>query len=438
MTIEKELVNELIATSGGDLIGPDGLVKELTKALVERTLAGELNHHLGYEKHEVAGYNSGNSRNGKSPKTLKGDTGEMTIEVPRDRNGTFEPQLIGKHQTRFEGLDAKILSMYALSMTVRDIQGHLQELYGVEVRAWQDRPLEALYPIVYLDAPMVEIRQDGNVENRAVYAALGINREGQKVLGLWANRNEGVKYWMAVLMNLKNRRMKDAFVIYTDGLKGFPEAIEAVFPSTLVQTRIVHLIRASRQFMNWKERQRMPADLKDIYRTPTAERAEAALAGFRLKYPKHQVVADLWERNWQRVIPFFVSEEIRKILYTTNAVESLHMTLRKITTNRGSFPNQEAAIKLIYLALRTVSKKLHTVQGWREAFGNVPSAGQNGSSNREQLESQNLSMSKKPRLHKSVDTTADLELLLRPGSIRLSRFSSIEVFTANDRNLDAG
>jgi putative transposase len=239
-----------------------------------------------------------------------------------------------------------------------------------EVKAWQDRPLEALYPIVYLDALMVKMRQDGKVENRAVYTAIGINMEGQKsVLGLWANGNEGAKYWMSVLMNLKNRGMKDAFVICTDGLKGFPEAIEAVFPSTLVQTCIVHLIRASLNFVNWKERKSVAADLKSIYRAATAERAEVALAEFRRKYPKHQVVADVWERSWQRVIPFFdFPEEIRKIIYTTNAVESLHMTLRKVTKNRGSFPTQDAAIKLLYLALQNVSKKWHTVQGWREAL----------------------------------------------------------------------
>ena len=386
MAIRKELIDELIATSGGSLIGPNGLVKELTKALVERMLAGEMNHHLGYEKHEVAGYKSGNSRNGTSQKTLKSEAGEMTIEVPRDRNGTFEPKLIEKHQTRFEGFDAKILSMYGLGMSVRDIQSHLQEMYGVEVSAglisevtdsiqeevklWQDRPLEALYPIVYLDALMVKMRQDGKVENRAVYSAVGINMEGQKsVLGLWASGNEGAKYWMSVLQNLKTRGMKDAFIICTDGLKGFPEAIEAIFPSTLVQTCIVHLIRASLNFVNWKERKAMAADLKPIYRAATAEMAELALAEFRVKYPKHQVVADVWERNWQRVIPFFeFPDEIRKIIYTTNAVESLHMSLRKVTKNRGSFPTQEAAIKLIYLAVQNVSKKWHTVQGWREAL----------------------------------------------------------------------
>ena len=386
MGIRKELIDELMATSDGPLIGSDGLSKELMKALVERMMAGELNHHLGYEKHEVAGYKSGNTRNGKSEKTLKTESGEVTIEVPRDRKGTFEPQIIGKHQTRFEGFDAKIISMYALGMTVRDIQSHLRDMYGVdvsaalisevtdsildEVKAWQDRPLEALYPIVYLDALMVKMRQDGKMDNRAVFTAIGINMDGEKsVLGLWVNATEGAKFWMSVLMNLKNRGMKDAFIICTDGLKGFPDAIEAVFPSTLVQTCIVHLIRASLNFVNWKERKAIAADLKTIYRASSAEMAELALKEFRIKYPKHQVVADVWERNWQRVIPFFeFPEEIRKIIYTTNAVESLHMTLRKVTKNRGSFPSQEAAIKLIYLALRNVSKKWHTVQGWREAL----------------------------------------------------------------------
>ncbi len=386
MTIKKELIDELIATSGGNLIGPDGLVKNLTKALVERMLVGELTYHLGYEKHEVAGYGTGNSRNGTSQKTLKGEAGEMTIEVPRDRNGTFEPKLIEKHQTRFAGFDDKILSMYALGMTVRDIQTHLHEMYGVEVspglisevtdsileevKAWQDRPLDALYPLVYLDAMMVKMRYEGKVENRAVFTAIGINVEGEKVvLGLWVNGTEGSKFWLSVLTGLKNRGMKDAFIFCVDGLKGFPEAIEMAFPSALVQTCIVHLIRNSLAFVNWKERKAMAADLKLIYRAATAEMAEMALAEFRVKYPKHQVVADVWSRNWQRVIPFFdFPEEIRKIIYTTNAIESLHMTLRKVTKNRGSFPNQEAAFKLLYLAIRNVSKKWKFVQGWRDAM----------------------------------------------------------------------
>jgi putative transposase len=382
MAIRKELIDELMATSDGPLIDRNGLSKELMKALMERMLGGEMTHHLGYEKHDVAGYGTGNSRNGKSKKTLKGETGEVTIEVPRDRNGTFEPQIIGKHQTRFEGFDDKILSMYALGMTVRDIQGHLQDMYGVEVssglistvtdnvmdevRAWQDRPLEALYPIVYLDALMVKMRQDGKVDNRAVYTAIGINMEGEKsVLGLWVSGAEGARYWMTVLTNLQNRGVKDIFLICTDGLRGFPEAIEAVFPETLVQTCIVHLIRASLKFVSWKERKTMAADLKTIYRATSAETAWLALQEFRRKYPKHQVVADVWERNWQRIIPFFeFPEEIRKIVYTTNAVESLHMSMRKVTKNRGSFPTQEAAIKLIYLTVKNVSKKWEFVQGW--------------------------------------------------------------------------
>ena len=382
MALRKELIDELMATSDGPLIDRNGLYKELLKALVERMLGGEMKHHLGYEKHAVAGYGTGNSRNGASKKTLKGETGEVTIDVPRDRNSTFEPQLIGKHQTRFEGFDDKILSMYALGMTVRDIQGHLQDLYGVEVssglistvtdgildevRAWQDRPLEALYPIVYLDALMVKMRQDGKVDNRAVYTAIGINMEGQKaVLGLWVSATEGAKYWMAVLTNLKNRGVRDIFLICTDGLKGFPEAIEAVFPETLVQTCIVHLIRASLKFVSWKERKAMAADLKTIYRAVSAETAWLALTEFRRKYPGYQVVADVWERNWQRIIPFFeFPEDIRKIVYTTNAVESLHMSLRRVTKNRGSFPTQNAAIKLIYLAVKNASKNWEFVQSW--------------------------------------------------------------------------
>ena len=386
MEINKKLLDELISESGGDLLGPTGLVKQLTKALLERMLEGELSHHLGYEKHDPAGYGSGNSRNGKSQKTMKGDVGEITIEVPRDREGTFEPKIVEKGQTRFDGFDDKIVSMYARGMTVRDIQGHLEELYGVEVspglisdvtervmeevKTWQDRPLEPLYPILYLDALMVKMRQDGKVENRAVYTAIGVDLEGKKsVLGLWTSSNEGAKYWLSVLTSMKNRGVKDVLIVCTDGLKGFPEAVEAVFPKALVQTCIVHMIRASLNFVSWKERKTVAADLKTIYRAATAEQAEAALEEFRRKYPRHQAVADVWKRNWGRVIPFFdFPDEIRKIIYTTNAIESLHMTLRKVTKNRGSFPSPEAGLKLLYLALMNVTKKWQTPQGWKEAL----------------------------------------------------------------------
>ena len=388
MDLSPELLDELLkgVKTQDDLAGPNGLLKQITKALVERMLAGELTHHLGYEKHDPAGYNSGNARNGKSRKTLKGNSGEMEIAVPRDRNGTFQPQLIEKHQTRWKDLDEKIIALYARGMTVRDIQAQLQEMYGteisaglisevtdevlVEVKAWQSRPLDSMYPVIFLDALVIKIRQEGRVENRAVYVALGLNEEGQKeVLGLWSSANEGAKLWLAILTELKNRGLRDAYIICTDGLKGFPQAIEMVFPKTQVQTCIVHLIRASLNYVSWKERKEVAADLKQIYRAVTAEAAAQALVEFREKWPKHQVVADVWERNWERVIPFFqFPEEIRKVIYTTNAIESLNYSLRKVTRNRGSFPSEEAAFKLLYLALRNASKKWSTVQFWKEAM----------------------------------------------------------------------
>jgi len=388
MEIKPEVLDELLKgiKTQEDLAGPNGLLKAITKALVERMLEGELTHHLGYEKSDPVGYGSGNSRNGKSRKKLRSEQGEIEVEVPRDRQGSFEPQIVRKHQTRWNGLDDKIIALYARGMTVRDIQAQLEEMYGVEVspglisevtdavldevKAWQSRPLECMYPVLYLDALMVKMRHEGRVENRAVYVAIGIDEEGHKdVLGLWSAANEGAKFWLAVMTELKNRGMRDTYLVCTDGLKGFPQAIETVFPKAQVQTCIVHLIRASLNYVSWKERKPVAADLKPIYRAPTAEAAEAALAEFRARWPKHQVVADVWQRNWDRVIPFFqFPEEIRKIIYTTNAVESLHMSLRKVTKNRGSFPNEEAAFKLLYLALRNAAKKWSTVQFWREAM----------------------------------------------------------------------
>jgi putative transposase len=285
-------------------------------------LEGELTHHLGYEKSDPAGYGSGNSRNGKTRKTLKSEQGEIEVAVPRDRQGTFEPQLIRKHQTRWDGLDDKIIALYARGMTVRDIQAQLHEMYGVEVspglisevtdavldevKTWQNRPLDSMYPVVYLDALMVKMRHEGRVENRAVYVAIGINEEGVKeVLGLWSSANEGAKFWLAVMTELKNRGLRDVYVVCTDGLKGFPQAIETVFPQAQVQTCIVHLIRASLNYASWKERKALAADLKPVYRAVNAEAAAGALQEFRVRWPKHQVVADVWERNWPRVIPFF-------------------------------------------------------------------------------------------------------------------------------------
>lgn len=388
MDIKPEVLDELLRgiKTQDDLAGPNGLLKALTKALVERALEGELTHHLGYEKNDPVGYGNGNSRNGKSRKTLKSEQGEVEIAVPRDRQGSFEPQLVRKYQTRWDGLDEKIIALYSRGMTVRDIQAQLQEMYGVDVspglisevtdavleemKAWQSRPLENMYPVLYLDALMVKMRHEGRVENRAVFVAIGVDEEGQKdVLGLWSAANEGAKFWLSVMTELKNRGLRDVYIVCTDGLRGFPQAIESVFPQAQVQTCIVHLIRASLNYVSWKERKTVAADLKPIYKAPTAEAAQEALDEFRAKWPKHQVVADVWTRNWERVIPFFqFPEDIRKIIYTTNAVESLHMSLRKVTKNRGSFPNEEAAFKLLYLALRNVSKKWSTVQGWREAI----------------------------------------------------------------------
>ena len=388
MELKAELLDELLKgiKTEKDLAGPNGLLKQITKALVERMLAGELTHHLGYEKHDPVGYNSGNARNGNSRKILKSDSGEMEIAVPRDRNATFEPLLIGKHQTRWNDLDKQIIALYSRGMTVRDIQAQLHEMYGVEVSSglisevtdevlievnnWQNRPLDSMYPVIFLDALVVKMRQEGRVENRAVYVALGLNEDGQKeVLGLWSSAQEGAKLWLGVLTEIKNRGVRDVYIICTDGLKGFPQAIESAFPKTQVQACIVHLIRASLNYVTWKERRAVAADLKPVYRAVNEAAAAQALEEFRQKWPKLQVVADVWQRNWERVIPFFqFPEEIRKIIYTTNAVESLNYSLRKVTKTRGSFPSEDAAFKLLYLALRNASKKWATVQFWKEAM----------------------------------------------------------------------
>jgi putative transposase len=389
MEIKKEVLDELIKdyTKPEDLIGEAGILKQLTKALLERAMSAELTQHLGYEKHDPAGYNSGNSRNGASSKTVKGEFGEMVVETPRDRNGSFEPQILPKRQTRFEGFDDKILSMYARGMTTREIQGHLREMYGVEVspglvsevtdavmdevKAWQNRPLEAIYGIVFLDALYVKMRHEGRVENRAVYVAMGVDLDGRKdVLGLWTSGNEGAKFWLGVLTELKNRGVRDVLIACVDGLKGFPQAIESVFPEARIQLCIVHLVRASLNYVNWKERKRVAADLKAIYRASTAVQAEMELTEFIGRWgSKYQAIGKLWKENWERVIPFFeFPPDVRRVIYTTNAVESLHMSLRKIIKTRGSFPSEEAAVKLLYLALRNVSAKWDTIQHWKQAL----------------------------------------------------------------------
>ena len=389
MAIDAKLVDELLKDykSPEQIIGENGLLKQLTKALLERALHAEMTNHLGYGKHDPAGYNTGNSRNGTTKKKLKGDFGEIELETPRDRNGSFEPKIVGKGQTRFTGFDDKIVSMYARGMTTRDIQSHLEEMYGVEVsaalvsevtdavmedvKAWQSRPLDAVYPVVYMDALYVKVRENGQVQNRAMHVAIAIRMDGCKeVLGLWATATEGARFWLQVVNELKNRGVQDIFIACVDGLKGFPEAIEAVFPNTQVQLCIVHLVRASMQYVSWKLRKAVAADLRRIYTAPTAEAAGDELERFAEKWDRtHPAISQIWRRNWARVIPFFsFAPDIRKVIYTTNAVESLNMTLRKVIKTRASFPNDDAATKLLYLALLNVSKKWNTVQNWREAL----------------------------------------------------------------------
>lgn len=390
MTVSNELLDSLLADykKPEDLIGEDGLLKRLTKKLVERALEAEMAEHLGHARNEPVANSTGNTRNGKSKKTLKGEFGELPIDIPRDRHGSFEPQLIPKHQTRWTGFDDKILSLYARGMTVREIQGHLEEMYGTEVspslissvtdaviedaKAWQSRALDALYPIVYLDCIHVKARDAGAVRTKAVYLALGINLSGEKeLLGLWIAQTEGAKFWLAVVTELRNRGVQDIFIACVDGLKGFPEAIEAVYPKTAVQLCIVHLVRYSLNYVSWKLRKAVAADLRAIYAAATAAEAETRLMEFDEKWGKdYPSIVLSWQRNWERIIPFFdYPPEIRKVIYTTNAIESVNMSLRKITKNRGAFPNDEALLKLFYLALQNISQKwTMPIRDWKAAL----------------------------------------------------------------------
>jgi len=377
--LEGTLIDRWIQEHYGseEILGREGLLAKLTKAVVERALGAELTHHLGYARGGEPEEAEGNCRNGTSAKTLIGEGGEVTIAVPRDRHSTFEPRLIAKGQRRFAGFDEKILAMYARGMTVREIQGLLLDQYHVdvghdfistvtdavldEVVAWQNRPLERLYPIVFFDALRVKIRRDGAVKNQAVYLALGVAADGTRdVLGLWIEPTEGAKFWLKVMNELRNRGVGDILIAVVDGLKGFPEAITGVFPQTTVQTCIVHLTRFSLAYCSWQDRKGVAAALKEIYRAASAAEAERLLEGFAAsglgqKYP---MIAASWRRHWTEVIPFYdYPPEIRKMIYTTNAIESLHMQVRKVIKNRGHFPSEEAAGKLIYLALRNIVKE---------------------------------------------------------------------------------
>jgi len=386
-TINEELVTELAKhiKTEEDLAA---LSKKLLKLTVEKALNTEMDEHLGYEKHSTSGRNTGNSRNGKSSKRLKGDFGEMTIETPRDRNSTFQPKLIKKNQTRITDFDSQILALYAKGMTTRDIADTFKEMYDADVShtliskvtdaviddvtAWQSRPLDKVYPVLYLDCIVVKCHQDKRVINKAVYIALAINSQGQKeVLGLWISENEDSKFWLSVLTELKNRGIHDIFIACVDGLTGFPDAINAVFPKTKVQLCVVHLIRNTLKYVPHKHMKEAARDLKAVYNATTVDAAEAALNEFSEKWDdKYPMASKCWYNNWDNIIPFFdFPEEIRKIIYTTNAIESLNSVIRKSIKNRKIFPNDSSAFKIIYLAIDKASQKwTMPLRNWRAAY----------------------------------------------------------------------
>jgi putative transposase len=401
-----------LRADGGRLTGGDGFLSKLIKQVLERGLAAELTEHLGYERHDAAGRGSGNSRNGATPKTVNTEVGPVTVDVPRDRAGTFTPVLLPKHARSLGGFSDIIISLYAGGMTVRDIGHHLQRVYGTElshdtistvtdsvleeVRAWQSRPLDEVYPIVYVDALVVKVRDGAHVRNKSAYSVVGVDLDGVKhVLGVWVQATEGAKFWLSVCTELRNRGVRDVLIACCDGLPGLPEAIETVWPHTTVQTCTVHLIRAAMRYVSYNDRKAFAAALKPVYTAPTAEAAEAALLELA-DSPlgrKYKAAIAVWERAWERFIPFLAfPPEIRKIIYTTNAIESFHYQVRKIIKNRGQFPTDDAVVKLIWLAIadiedkrararakdrgkpageRTAAGRLiegHLTQGWKQAI----------------------------------------------------------------------
>jgi putative transposase len=393
MAIRKEVLDELLQGYQGpeDLTGKDGLLKQLTKALIERAMGAELTEHLGYEKHEKGEKKTSNRRNGTSEKTLRSDMGPMTLDIPRDREGEYEPKIVGKNQREFKGFSDKILSMYARGMTTREISGHLQEIYGTEVSAeyishvtdsvveyleeWRNRELEAVYPIVFLDAIVVKVRDNAHVVKKSIYLALAITLEGKKeLLGLWIDQSEGAKFWLGVMTELKNRGVRDILIAAVDGLKGFPEAIRSVFPDTEVQLCIVHMVRGSLKFVPYKDRKAVAAGLKGVYGAPTEEAALKALEEFCWTWDgKYAMIGRSWKSRWTEIAPFLAyPPEIRKVMYTTNAIESLNSCLRKVTRNRLSFPNMESAMKLVFMALQNISRRwTMPIKEWSQALNQL-------------------------------------------------------------------
>jgi putative transposase len=384
-----ELVDELLAgaSSEEEIVGPGGLLSQLTKRLVERAMEVELTDHLGYEHHQEPPGGTGNTRNGSTSKTLSTEHGPVQVNTPRDRDGSFEPKIVRKRQRRFEGFDEKILALYSRGLSVRDVQAHLREIYGVEVstglisqvtdavmddaRAWQQRPLEDVYPVLFLDAFVVKIRDGGSVQRKACYLALGVSMDGSRdVLGMWFQATEGSKFWMQVLSELKQRGVRDILICCVDGLKGFPEAIEAIFPQTTVQTCIVHLIRASLKYVPRRDYDAVVKDLKPIYTAINAQEAERALETFDQKWGgRLPVITQAWRDSWEYVIPFLAYEpEVRRVIYTTNAIEALNRQLRKAVKTKGHFPTEDAVRKLLYLAIHNAVPQWTRTRSWTKAL----------------------------------------------------------------------
>jgi putative transposase len=384
-----ELIDELLAgaRTEEEIVGPAGVLAQLTRRLVERAMDAELTEHLDYERGEAPPGGAGNARNGSTPKTLHTDHGSVRIETPRDRQGSFEPQIVPKRRSRFAGFDEKIIALYARGMSVRDIQAHLGELYGVEVgrdlisrvtdavledvRAWQQRPLEDVYPVLFLDCLVIKIREGGTVQRKACYLALGVNLDGDRdVLGIWFQETEGAKFWLQVLNELKQRGVQDVLIACVDGLKGFPEAIEAVFPDTWVQTCIVHMIRHSLRYVPRRELAQVAADLRPIYTALDADAAREALEQFDERWGKRfPPITKSWNDAWEQVIPFLsLPPEVRRVIYTTNAIEALNRQLRKAIKTKGHFPNEEAARKLIYLAVSNATPAWTKTRSWTAAL----------------------------------------------------------------------
>ncbi len=387
--IPDEVIDELLAgaSTEEEIAGPGGLLAELTRRLVERAMEVELTDHVGYEPHCEPPGGGANQRNGTSPKTLICEHGKVGIDAPRDRDGSFEPKIVKKRQRRFVGFDDKILALYSRGVSTRDIEAHLQEIYGVkvgrdlisrvtdavmdDVRDWAKRPLEDIYPIVFLDCMVIKIREGGTVQRRALYLALGVTLDGDRdVLGMWFQETEGAKFWMQVLNDLKTRGVRDILICCVDGLTGFPEAIEAIFPRTTVQTCLVHLIRSSLKYVPRREREQVARDLKPIYTAKDADQAQAELEAFDEKWgQRFPVITQAWPNAWEYVIPFLAfPAEVRRVIYTTNAIEALNRQLRKAIKTKGSFPNDDATRKLVYLALQNAVPQWTRTRNWTTAL----------------------------------------------------------------------